>query len=219
MRSRLGDRLALVLIPILGSVLIRLLGLTWRFTQVRREEAEGNRANGQPCIYALWHGRMLPLMYLYRNRGVYALVSQHRDGELAVRMVHKLGYRTVRGSSTRGGARGFQDLLRELEKGSDVTIMPDGPRGPARNVQPGVLRLAMHSGCPIIPITAGASRSYTLKSWDSFMIPKPFSRCVVIYDKPVTMPADSPQHLIDEQQAELEHTLNRITDEADTFFK
>lgn len=218
MKTRLSDRLVLFFIPILGWILIRLLGITWRFTTLREEEAERVRQDDRPLIYTLWHGRMLPLVYGYRNRGVHALVSQHHDGELAVRLVHKLGYGTVRGSSTRGGARGFQDLLRAVQSGSDVAIMPDGPRGPVRKVQPGVLRLALLSGSPIIPVTVSASKHYTLKSWDSFIIPKPFSRCVIVFGAPLFIPADTPQDLMDEKQTELEDTLNRITDEADTFF-
>ena len=219
MKESLRDRFALFLIPLIGWILIRILGMTWRFTTLHEEAEEKARAYGHPSIYALWHGRMLPLVYRYRSRNAYALVSQHMDGELAVRLVHKLGYRTVRGSSTRGGVRGSQDLLRVLQAGSEAAIMPDGPRGPARKVQPGVLRLAQLSGCPIIPISASASKRYTVKSWDSFIIPKPFARCVVVYGTPVDVPTDASPHLLNEKQTTLEDCLNRITDEADTYFE
>jgi lysophospholipid acyltransferase (LPLAT)-like uncharacterized protein len=218
MKVRVLERLSLFFIPLFGWMLIQVMGRTWRFTTLRREEVENAHKEGRPLIYALWHGRMLPLIYLHRKRRVYALVSQHRDGELAARTAHLLGFGTVRGSSTRGGIKGFQDLLKKVTTGFDAVIMPDGPRGPARKVQQGVLRLAQLSGRPIIPITVSASRHYMLKSWDRFIIPKPFSRCVVVYGAPLSLPADASQDLIEEKRTELEECLNRITDEADAFF-
>lgn len=218
MKKRLLNGLTRIALPLLGSLIIRILGRTWRYTTVHREEAESVRARGKPLIYALWHGRMLPLIYMYRNRNVHVLISQHRDGEVASRIVTKLGYGTVRGSSTRGGARGFQDLLRKVTSGFDATIIPDGPKGPPCKVQPGVLRLAQFSGCPIVPITVGALKKTTLSSWDGFIIPRPFSRCVVVYGDPIFIPSDVSSALSDEKGAELEESLNQISQQADSFF-
>ena len=212
------DRMTLFIVPMLGFLVIKLLGITWRYTILGREEAESVREEGKPIIYALWHGRMLPLAYRYRNRLAYALVSQHRDGELASRIAEKLGFRTIRGSSTRGGQKGSQELLRRINSGFEAVIMPDGPRGPARRVQPGVLRLAQLSGCPIVPVTVGASKRITLKSWDGFIIPKPFSHCVVMYGNPVFVRPDDSSTLLEKKRTELEERLNNITQEVDSFF-
>ncbi|UCE18909.1 MAG: lysophospholipid acyltransferase family protein [Gemmatimonadota bacterium] len=218
MKMRFLDRLSLSIIPFLGYYLILLLGRTWRVTTLGRKEAESAAEEKTSFIYALWHGRMLPLALLSRNRPTYVLVSQHRDGELASRLAHRLGFKTVRGSSTRGGVKGSQDLLRKVSSGFDAVIMPDGPRGPARKVQLGILRLAQLSGRPIIPVTVGASRHVTLKSWDSFIIPKPFSRCIVKFGQPLRVhPKASPQHL-EEKRIELEHCLNTMTQDADAYF-
>ena len=216
---RLTDRITLFIVPLIGFLIIKLLGMTWRFTIMGREEAESVREGGTAIIYALWHGRMMPLAYRYRNRFAYALVSQHRDGELASRIAEKLGFRTIRGSSTRGGRKGSQELLRQITSGFDAVIMPDGPRGPARRVQSGVLRLAQLSGCPIVPVTVGASKRITLKSWDGFIIPKLFSKCIVMYGDPIRIPADVSSELLEEKRSELEENLNKITQEADSFFR
>ncbi|MFQ6093169.1 MAG: lysophospholipid acyltransferase family protein [bacterium] len=218
MKKRLLNELSLLAAPTLGSLFIRILGRTWRYTTVKREQAERRRVRGKGLIYALWHGRMLPLIYMYRDRRVHVLVSRHRDGELATRIVERVGYGAVRGSSTSGGARGFQDLLNKVTSGFDVAITPDGPQGPPCKVQPGVLRLAQLSKSPIIPITHGASNPTTLKSWDGFMIPKPFSRCVVVYGDPIFVPPDASSALLEEKRAELERSLNRISEQADSFF-
>ena len=217
-KIRLADRFILCIVPVIGFLLIRLLGRTWRYTTVGGEKAEKVQEEGTSLIYALWHGRMLPLAYCYRNRSACALVSQHRDGELASRIAEKLGFRTIRGSSTRGGVKGSQKLLRQLTSGFDAAIMPDGPKGPARKVQAGVLRLAQLSGCPIVPVTVGVSKCMTLKSWDGFIIPKPFAKCVVFYGNPVRIPPDAPSTLLEAKRTELEENLNTITHEADSFF-
>ena len=214
----LWDTVILLTVPRICSLLLKILGRTWRYTTLRQEHAESLRAEGKPIIYALWHGRMLPLVYKYRNRHVHALVSQHRDGELASRTAIRLGYGTVRGSSTRGGVKGSQDLLSKLKAGFDVVIMPDGPRGPARKAHIGALRLAQISGCPIVPVTAGASRHSTLKSWDGFIIPKPFSRCIVTFGNPLRVPSKASPDLLEEKRIELEHNLNTMTYEADAHF-
>ena len=218
MKMRLLDRMTLFVIPLLGYVSIQLLGRTWRFETLGRKEVESATGENTSRIYALWHGRMLPLIYRYRNRNIHALVSQHRDGELASRTVVRLGYGTVRGSSSRGGVKGSQDLLSKLKAGLDIVIMPDGPRGPARKAQVGILRLAQLSGCPIVPVTVGASKRITLKSWDAFVIPKPFSRCIVLFGLPLRIPSEASSHLLEEKRVELEQRLNVMTQEADAYF-
>lgn len=215
MRKRLTDGLSLYVAPLLAALLIRLVGRTWRYTTVNRGEAKSVRPAGKGLIYAIWHGRMLPLAYMYRDRSVQALVSQHRDGEVASRIAARLGYGTVRGSSTRGGARGFQALLNKIHAGFDVVIMPDGPHGPACRVQPGVIRLAQLSGSRIVPVTHGVSKRTILNSWDGFIIPKPFSRCVVLYGDPIVVPSNASSAVCEEKRIELEQALNRMSREAD----
>lgn len=157
------------------------------------ERAEGVAPLDQhtgPVIFAFWHGRLLPLTFLHRGRGSVVLVSQHRDGEVIARILDSLGYVTARGSTTRGGAKGLRELIRRAGEGRDIGITPDGPRGPREVAQAGVVAAARVTGLPIVPLSAAVSPAWTLKSWDQFLIPKPFARVFVRYEAPIAPGAD-----------------------------
>lgn len=180
-----------------GEVALRALAATWRYRIVGGETIEGLRAHNTPFIFSLWHGQLLPLIWHHRDQGVAILVSEHRDGELIARLASSIGYRLVRGSTTKGGERALLALVRELRAGREVAVTPDGPKGPARSYAPGALIAAQRSGAPIVPIAAHADRAWHLESWDSFMIPKPFARVTVAYgeaarvESPTTRDAQS----------------------------
>jgi lysophospholipid acyltransferase (LPLAT)-like uncharacterized protein len=157
-----------------GSALLRLLGRTLRLEIRGDESLRRFRREGRPVIFAFWHSGILPLAYLHRNQGTVVLVSRHADGEYIVRVLLRMGFGTSRGSSTRGGAEGLRGLIRQVRDGRDVAITPDGPKGPARVFKPGALVLARLTGAPVIPIGIRAHRAWRLKSWDGFLIPKPF---------------------------------------------
>jgi lysophospholipid acyltransferase (LPLAT)-like uncharacterized protein len=172
----------------LGVPLIRLLGRTWRIRVVNGDATVGAlRRQGEPIIFALWHGDMLPLLYLHRDEGVFVLISEHRDGEIIARAAESLGFRTVRGSTTRGATRALVGLVRELEAGHDVAITPDGPRGPARSFAPGALIAAQRAGAAVIAVGLSAPKAWRLRTWDRFVIPKPFSRFTVAYSEPAKL--------------------------------
>lgn len=146
------------------------------------------RDAGKPFIFALWHGQLLPLLWHHRRQGISLVISEHRDGERIARVATGLGYNLVRGSSTRGGGRALIQLSRVLESGKEAAITPDGPKGPARSVAQGVLVAAQRSGAAILPIAASADSAWRAKSWDSFLVPKPFARVTVAYSAPITIP-------------------------------
>ena len=169
-----------LLVPV-GAFLLRAMALTWRF-RVRNGEVITNlRAKSQPFIFAFWHGQLLPLLWHHRNEGVYVVISSHRDGEIVARAAEYLHYNTIRGSSSRGAARALLGIVRELEDGHEVAVTPDGPRGPARKFASGALVASQRTGAPIVAIGVSARRAWRLKSWDRFMIPKPFTRIDVVY--------------------------------------
>lgn len=176
-----------------GAVLVRLLAATWRLHWVNAEFVRNEKARGQ-IIYVLWHGHLLPLLWAHRNRKIAIMVSEHRDGEIIARIALSLGYRVVRGSTSRGAARALLGACREIESGFDVAVTPDGPRGPARSVAPGAAVIANRSAAPLMPVAARASRAWHLRSWDSFMIPKPFARVVIAYSDPVRPRAEDPRN-------------------------
>lgn len=172
-----------------GVWIIRFFGWTWRIRVKNDAGLRRERQPGRPIIFSLWHGQMLPLLYHHRNEGVSILISEHGDGEIIARIALRLGFRTVRGSTSRGAARALLGMVRVLEEGNDLAITPDGPRGPAKTYAPGPLVVAQRSGRPIIPTVAVASSGWRLKSWDSFLIPRPFARITIGYGEPVFIDA------------------------------
>jgi lysophospholipid acyltransferase (LPLAT)-like uncharacterized protein len=169
-----------LLVP-LGAFLLRAIALTWRYRVKNGDIITNLRAKSQPFIFAFWHGQLLPLLWHHRNEGVYVVISSHRDGEIVARAAEYLRYNTIRGSSSRGAARALLGIVRELEQGHEVAVTPDGPRGPARKFASGALVASQRTGAPIVAIGVSARRTWRLKSWDRFMIPKPFTRIDVVY--------------------------------------
>lgn len=145
------------------------------------------------------------------------LISQSQDGEHIHRIIKCLGFHTVRGSSSKGGLRGLRGLVKAVEAGYDVAITPDGPRGPARQVQSGVIHLARHTGAPIVPITTSANRYKQFRSWDQFLVPYPFSKAVIFLGEPLFVPSDITEQEINAYQIRLQKELDRITEEADRY--
>jgi len=171
-----------------GAMLVRLLGATWRVDRGGLTAFDAAIGRGERCIFAFWHARLLPLVWTHRGRGIMVLVSRHRDGELITRIIERLGFATARGSSTRGGEEGLMDMLRRAQEDRLLAITPDGPRGPAGALKPGIVYLASRSGVPIVPIATASRRCWKLRSWDRFRIPLPFTRVVVAYGAPIPVP-------------------------------
>ena len=144
--------------PPLAAGLIRAIGRSMRIDTVNRDAIERRWAAGEASIIAFWHGRQLMLPLTYAGPGIDILISQHRDGELISRTVRSFGFSSIRGSTTRGGAVALRGLIRSGRAGRDLGVTPDGPKGPRRVAQPGVIALAKATGLPIFPVTFGASK-------------------------------------------------------------
>lgn len=150
--------LKLNILPAIGAGLIRLLGRTLRIRTEGGEQVDDLYRKGHHLIIAFWHGRQLMMPLTYRGTGAHILISQHRDGELINRIVSRFGFRSVRGSTTRGGVAALRELIKLGGSGSDLVITPDGPRGPRQVAQPGVVQLAQATGLPIVPLTFSCSK-------------------------------------------------------------
>jgi lysophospholipid acyltransferase (LPLAT)-like uncharacterized protein len=196
---------------VLGAGLVGALFLTTRFKVVGREYFERFRAQGQPVIFVFWHGQLLPLVHYHRNEGVVVLVSEHGDGEYVTRVIERNGYGTVRGSSTRGGTKGLKGLVRAAKSGRDLSLTPDGPRGPHGVFKPGALAVAQMTGAPIIPLAAGTSSGWHFRSWDAFLVPRPFSTISVEYLEPRFVPRDAGRDDLERLAAEIGRDLNDCT--------
>lgn len=173
----------------LGGVFLRLLASTWRMRTLNAGAFESRSASGKSWVFSLWHGEMLALLWAMRHTQAAILISEHGDGEIIARAAMSLGYRTVRGSTSRGAGRALLSLTTQLEAGHPIAVTPDGPRGPRHSFAPGALMAAQRAGAPIIAIRAFADRVWRLRSWDQFEIPKPFARITVVLSDPVFVEA------------------------------
>ncbi|HUR27763.1 MAG TPA: lysophospholipid acyltransferase family protein [Planctomycetota bacterium] len=184
---------------VLGPSFVRALSKTWK-AEVLGRELLGIAARADPrsavegnagCMIAIWHGRMLVGVEYGRKSDWSILVSPSADGEISERMLRAFGYRVVRGSSSRGGARALREMLAELKSGNVVAITPDGPRGPRHAMNPGLAWMARATGFPIVPFGMVTNRAWHLSSWDAFTIPKPFARVAFVYGEPVQVPREA----------------------------
>lgn len=199
--------------PYLAYSYMTLVGRTSSVRRLGLEHFEAARAGGG-FIYAFWHQRQVLLTYTHRGSGAQVLVSRSRDREVIAEAMRLSGIGAVRGSSSRGAAPAARELLELLSRGRVVGITPDGPRGPARRVKPGVLFLAQKSGRPILPIASASSRRLEFsRSWDRFQVPLPFSRLCVTHSPPIFVRPDDD---IEAKAAELKASLDRATAQADS---
>jgi lysophospholipid acyltransferase (LPLAT)-like uncharacterized protein len=167
----------------LGTWVLYILGSTWRVRVSGRQALLDRSPADARVVYTLWHGQMLPILWAHRQpTGV--IISEHRDGEIIARVVGRLGFFGVRGSSSRGGVRALLEAVQVLKRGADMAITPDGPRGPRHSFAPGALVLAHRAGVPLVSIVAHVDRAWRLRSWDGFEIPKPFARVTIVYGPP-----------------------------------
>jgi hypothetical protein len=170
-----------------GFRLLQIWSRTIRFELEDRGQVRA-RLPDEHFIAALWHNRLLlfpsVLRKFFPERRGAALISASRDGALLADLVERFGYDTVRGSSSRQGAAAVRQLAEILDSGRDVVITPDGPRGPAYEMGPGIVLLAQKTGVAVVPVNMEYSSCWRVKSWDRFILPKPFARVRVILGEP-----------------------------------
>lgn len=200
------------LVPYLVYSYVTFVGWTTRQRILRADIPEKVHAAGERFIYAFWHQRQVFFTWSHRNASAAVLVSKSTDGEMIARTMELSGIDAVRGSSSRGGAAAAREMVEILRSGRDVGITPDGPRGPAREVKEGAVRVAQLAGVPIVPIANALSNRFEARSWDRFQVPLPFGRSVVIYGEPVRVAAGDD---LGAKAAELKSALDALTAEAD----
>ncbi len=216
--KEIRDRVLFILAEKLTWLIILLFGKTGRIQITNRKFWNELVAHPHGFIIVVWHGKMLLPIYVHRNLGIVAMVSEHRDGEMIARTIQRLGYDTVRGSSTRGGTKAFRQMLKELKKGRICTILPDGPRGPRHHFKLGAIVIAQRSGAPILPMTFAAKKSVRLKSWDRFMIWLPLSRLQLIYGCPIAIPRNCSAEELEQYRVKVEQTMIEMEQCADKVF-
>ncbi|MGB1778868.1 MAG: lysophospholipid acyltransferase family protein [Longimicrobiales bacterium] len=193
---------------VLGTGLVTGLFMTTRVERIGVEHYLQFREVEQPIMFVFWHGQLLPLVHYHRHEGIMVLVSEHDDGEYVTRVIHRHGFGTVRGSSTRGGSKGLKGLVRAAKQGRDLAVTPDGPKGPPGVFKPGALAAAQMCGLPVVPIALTASAGYRFRSWDGFLLPRPFSRIRIEYLEPRMIPRDTTREDLDRIAKEIGAALN-----------
>jgi lysophospholipid acyltransferase (LPLAT)-like uncharacterized protein len=146
------------------------------------------KAKGLPFVYTLWHGRMVLCILAHLHEDIVTMASRSKDGEVIARWLVRNGYIPVRGSTGKGGGTALQEMIELVRAGHAAALTIDGPKGPPRKAQIGVLKLARETGAWILPFTGASSRPWFAKSWDRYLVPKPFSRCVVGCGEPFPIP-------------------------------
>jgi len=190
----------------IGAPMIAALGssLRWRVEGLQHLDFEGI---GRRPIMAFWHGRVLTATYYFRRRGIVVMISENFDGEWIARIIERFGYRTSRGSTSHGGPRAMLQLKRQMEEGRPAGFAVDGPRGPARKVQPGVVWLAKLTGNPVVPFHMEASSYWSLNSWDRTQIPKPFTTVALTVGTAISVAGDADESVIEAKRCEVENAL------------
>jgi lysophospholipid acyltransferase (LPLAT)-like uncharacterized protein len=210
----LRQRLVLALVAAVGWLLVRLIGPTLRYT-VSIEEGGPPTDSPRPAIYVFWHRCIIPATYWYRDKQIAVMTSASFDGEYIARIIEKFGYRAVRGSSTRGGVRALLGMHTEIDQGRTVAFTIDGPRGPRYVAKPGPVLLARNVQVPIMAFHLAVESAWVLNSWDSFIVPKPFSRVVLRVSRLVNVPSGAGSAALETYHAEMQWALDRARQSAE----
>ncbi|MBI5206543.1 MAG: lysophospholipid acyltransferase family protein [Candidatus Firestonebacteria bacterium] len=219
MSNKIKDKILLWIVSNFGWLVVYILCFTVRLEVKGEEILEYYYKQGKRVIFTFWHDTQLFFVYYYRNRNIHVLISESKDGEYIKRVIEKLGFKSVRGSSTRNGIRALLNMIDFVSNGNDAGFTPDGPRGPRHVLKEGVLLLSQKTETPIIPICFSSSNKKYFNSWDKFQMPMPFSRGILIYGKPFVIPMDCNKEDVLKYKTEVENELNRLWLEADNYFK
>jgi lysophospholipid acyltransferase (LPLAT)-like uncharacterized protein len=197
----------------LGSVIyavVSTLGCSLRFNIVGLPDSFPDGA-----IVVSWHGRTLAATQVFRGRGYLALISHSLDGEMQDRVFTGFGFRTIRGSTGRGGVKAAATAIREIKKGGVLVLTPDGPKGPPGVVQPGLLFIAQKSGAPVYAASACARWRWHAPTWDNYMVPLLFSKVAVRACGPFVLAPDASPEEAEEFRLKVEQALHQMDADAD----
>ncbi len=216
MKKRFTFLLYHYVLPYAGLFLVRLLSSTYRLRLVDPGNERDVLDRDGSIIYASWHQRFFPGITFFATRTPIAiLISRSRDGEFISRIVDILGWRAVRGSSSKGGSEGLQTLKELAARGFKIGHIVDGPKGPFGEVKPGLLRIAQVSGKAIVPTVTSGEKRWVFGSWDRFMVPKPFSRVLIRFGEPVYVPQDLSERDFEERTKLVEERMKTLYEDTD----
>jgi len=210
-RFTLTQRLVLAVVPRVVWALLWVLGLTWRFRVIAEDGVTpvvfGQKAGAE--IYCFWHQCVLPCTIYFRRSRAVILISRSFDGELITRILRMFGFDAVRGSSSRSAREGLMGLAHVIESGKTAIFTADGPLGPIYQTKMGPIKLAQLTGAPIGAFHLQPERAWVMKSWDRFLIPKPFTRICVSWAQWTRVPRELGPEQFEPRRQELNAALER----------
>ena len=168
----------------------------------------------KPIMLCVWHGRLLfPSWYIRHHTSLHIVSSRHRDSEILARILKHWGYGLIRGSTKKGGTRVIREMTEKFKDGKIIAVTNDGPKGPPRIAKSGSIGLAIKNNVQIITVTGSATKYWQMKSWDRFMLPKPFGRIQLIVSPPLNITEEL--KTAEEEVQYLSDFMNKYQDEAD----
>lgn len=207
-------------LPPVAKGVVSAWGTTWRVRERFPAEVDPRRAGHARSVYLFWHRTILMAARIYAGVELCAGISRHGDGEIAAQIAERFGFRTARGSSTRGGAALVREMVDYAEKEpGDIALTPDGPKGPPQQAKPGALFLAAHLGWPVVPVAFFARPRKELHSWDRFVIPWPFARIAVVAAPPLTIERDPPPERLAELCREVDRRMAAAERDAEALLR
>ena len=213
----LKQRFILWLVTWVGYLAIHLIGPTLKW-EASIEEGGPSTTMPDPCVYVFWHRSVFSATWYYRKRRIAVMTSSSFDGEYIARIIEKFGYKAVRGSSSRGAVRALLGMHTEVEEGHTVAFTIDGPKGPLYVAKPGPVLLARNTQVPIMPFYIAVEEGWVLKSWDKFVIPKPFSRAHVRVGRFIHVLKGTGSEQSQQLHAEMQAGLDRVRQYAEAQF-
>jgi lysophospholipid acyltransferase (LPLAT)-like uncharacterized protein len=206
-----GERFKLLLAEWLGYLIVLLIGGSLRWEVHGRQNYDEAVRRGKSFIVTFWHREIFPAVWYWRRRGMVVMVSQNFDGEFIARVIHRHGYETARGSSSRGAARVLVEMVRTLRQGLEAAVTPDGPRGPRFVAKPGVVQLARLSGACILCFHIVPRQSWVFrKSWDQTEFPRPFTRTAIFIAPPIEVPRSADDKQLAQYLQQVQFTLDNL---------
>jgi len=206
------------LVGVVGKVVFWLWAKSSRWTILGEEKYKELRTEGKAVVLLIWHGKIFIVPYFFRKRNIMPLISPSEDGEIPARIMSGWGYKILRGSGSHAVFRVWNELKQELINGGEVIIIPDGPKGPNRVFKMGGIKLAYQAGAYLVPFSFSTSKKKNLKSWDNFLMSKPFSKVVAIYGDPIAIDPNLQEGALEEERQKIEKVLIDLDEKADRYF-
>lgn len=212
------ERVKYAAVSILGYWAILFIGSTLRWEIDGWDSIEAVHREGKRFIGTFWHNRIVMTAYFFRHRNMVAMISRNKDGEYIARVSRRLGFGAARGSSSRGSREAVVEMIRALRNGKNVLFTLDGPRGPRYVAKPGAVYVARKTGNPIVPFNVSVENKWIMHSWDRFIVPKPFSRALVLIGSPVDVDRDADEVEIHQIQERIQETMDNLCRRGDTYW-